>query len=149
MTAPVVGADVPPLERTIGLPDMVAYAGATWDWHRLHYDVDFVRSRGLPAPVVDGQVLGALLVEQLQDWLGPDCFVRAVHFIFKAPVLAGDTVRCEGTVAAVSAARVEVTQRVVVVGPDGGELKVVVAPAGATVLLGRADGPGTHEPGPS
>ena len=24
------------LERTIELADMVAYAGATWDWHRLH-----------------------------------------------------------------------------------------------------------------
>ena len=142
LDVPVAGADIPPLERTIGLPQMVAYAGATWDWHRLHYDVDFVRSRGLPAPVVDGQVLGALLVEQLQDWLGLDCFVRAVHFTFKAPVLAGDTVRCEGTVTQVSDDRVEVTQRVVVVGPDGTVLKVAVAPAGATVLLGRADGPG-------
>ncbi len=138
------GLDVPPLERTIGLPDMVAYAGATWDWHRLHYDVDFVRSRGMPAPVVDGQVLGALLVEQLQDWLGPSSFVRAVHFTFTAPVLAGDTVRCEGTVTEVSDDRVEVSQRVVVVGPDGEELRVAVAPAGATVLLGTTDGPGAR-----
>ncbi len=138
------GGEVPPLVRTIGLPDMVAYAGATWDWHRLHYDVDFVRARGLPAPVVDGQVLGALLVEQLQDWLGPASFVRSLHLTFKAPVLAGDTVRCEGTVAAVSADRVEVTQRVLVVGPDGETLRVAVVPAGATVLLGTADGPGAR-----
>ena len=33
---------VPPLTRTIGLPDMVAYAGATWDWHRMHYDTGYL-----------------------------------------------------------------------------------------------------------
>ena len=37
-----VGDPIPPLERTIGLTDMVAYAGATWDWHKLHYDQAYV-----------------------------------------------------------------------------------------------------------
>ena len=41
------------LERTIELADMVAYAGATWDWHRLHYDSAWLASRGLDRPVVD------------------------------------------------------------------------------------------------
>lgn len=139
-----VGQELPALLRTIGLPDMVAYAGATWDWHRLHYDVEYVLSRGLTAPLVDGQVLGALLVEQLQDWLGPASFVRALRFTFRSPVLAGDTVRCEGNVLAVEADRVEVSQRVVVVGPDGEVLRVAVQPAGATVLVGTADGPGAR-----
>ena len=76
---------------------MVAYAGATWDWHRLHYDPEFVAAARLPAPVVDGQVFGALLVELLQDWLGPRCFVHELHFRFKNLVFAGETVRCEGT----------------------------------------------------
>ncbi len=34
------------------------------------------------------------------------------------------------------------TQRIVVVDADGQETRVAVAKAGATVLLGRADGPG-------
>ncbi len=139
-----VGQELPTLERTIGLTDMVAYAGATWDWHRLHYDADYVQSRGLAAPVVDGQVLGALLVEQLQDWLGPSSFVRAMRFTFRAPVLAGDTVRCEGSVLLVGPDRVEVTQRIVVVGPDGEAVRVAVSPAGAAVLLGTSDGPGAR-----
>ncbi len=139
-----VGQELPTLERTIGLTDMVAYAGATWDWHRLHYDADYVQSRGLAAPVVDGQVLGALLVEQLQDWLGPSSFVRAMRFTFRAPVLAGDTVRCEGSVLLVEPDRVEVTQRIVVVGRDGEAVRVAVSPAGAAVLLGTSDGPGAR-----
>ncbi|HEY8533104.1 MAG TPA: MaoC/PaaZ C-terminal domain-containing protein [Micromonospora sp.] len=142
-----VGDAIPPLTRTITLTDMVAYAGATWDWHRLHYDVDYVKSKGFPAPVVDGQVFGALLVEQLQDWLGPNSFVSKINFTFKSPVFAGETIRCEGTVTEVGEDRVVVTQRVVVVGADGEPARVAVEKAGATVLLGRADGPGAASGG--
>ena len=57
------------------LADMVAYAGSTWDWHRLHYDSAWLDAKGIPAPVVDGQMFGALIAQQLQDWFGPtrDC----------------------------------------------------------------------------
>ena len=142
-----VGDIVPALARTITLTDMVAYAGATWDWHRVHYDPAFVESKKLPAPIVDGQVFGALLVEQLQDWLGPYSFVSTLHFTFNALVFAGETVRCEGTVTEVGEDRLVVEQRVVVVGADGEVARVAVGKAGATVLLGRADGPGATEGG--
>ncbi|MDA0636322.1 MaoC/PaaZ C-terminal domain-containing protein [Nonomuraea sp. MCN248] len=136
MTAPLVepGAEVPPLERTIDLRAMIAYAGSTWDWHRLHYDPDYLASRGLPAPVVDGQVFGALLAEQLQDWLGPGAFVRRLHFRFKNLVFAGETVRCVGRVSAVEDGVVHVEQRVLVVGGDQAE-RVAVEPAGAEIVL--------------
>ncbi|HZJ07404.1 MAG TPA: MaoC/PaaZ C-terminal domain-containing protein [Nocardioidaceae bacterium] len=137
-----VGDSLPPLERTITLTDMVAYAGATWDWHKMHYDPKYVAQKRLPAPVVDGQVFGALLVEQLQDWLGPQSFVQKLNFTFKALVFAGETVRCEGTVTEVHSDRISVQQQVVVVGQDGGVLRTAAGPAGATVMLGTADGPG-------
>jgi len=80
------------LVREITLPRMVAYAGAAWDWHRLHYDQAYATQRGLPAPVVDGQMLGALLAEQVQDHYGPDTFITEMQFRFAAMVFAGDTV---------------------------------------------------------
>lgn len=137
-----VGDPVPPLERRIDLPDMVAYAGATWDWHRLHYDTAYAAEKQLPGPVVDGQVYGALLVEQLQDWLGPRTFVHRLSFTFRNLVFAGETIRCEGEVTGVEADRVTVALRVVVVAPDGGTERVAAGPASAVVLLGRPDGPG-------
>ncbi len=136
------GDVVPPLERTIGLTDMVAYAGATWDWYRSHYDPAFVAAAKLPAPMVDGQVFGALLVEQLQDWLGPQSFVRELSFTFKGLVFAGETVRCEGEVTAVDAERLEVGLRVVVVAEDGTAGRLAAGNVRAVVLLGTADGPG-------
>lgn len=139
-----VGDTVPSLERTITLTDMVAYAGATWDWHKLHYDTAYAAAKQLPGPIVDGQVFGALLVEQLQDWLGPESFVHQLSFTFRNLVFADETVRCEGTVTAVSADQVDVDLRVVVV-LDGIAARTAVAPASAVVLLGRPDGPGARQ----
>jgi len=132
------------LERTITLPAMIAYAGATWDWYRLHYDPDFVAANKLPGPVVDGQVFGALLVEQIQDWLGPYCFVQTLDFQFKNLVFAQETVRCSGTVRAVGDDWADLDLQVDVVGQDGAVLRAAVAPAAARVLLGAADGPGAR-----
>ncbi|MGH9109627.1 MAG: MaoC family dehydratase [Acidimicrobiales bacterium] len=127
------GTALAPLTRTIELPDMVAYAGATWDWYRAHYDTAFAASQHLAGPLVDGQMLGALLAESVQDALGPRARLRRLAFRFKAMVVAGDTVTCTGTV------------ETAVPGPGGllvelvheircGE-RVVVAPASSTVLV--------------
>ena len=135
-----VGIVVPALERTIELPDMVAYAGSTWDWHRLHYDPAYLAEKRLPAPVVDGQVFGALLAEQLLDWLGPDSVLRSLHFRFKALVFAGETVRCTAVVTAIEPDEdgdgdlVTVESTVEVVGERG---RIAVAPAGARVVVRR------------
>lgn len=127
-----VGATVPPLVRKIGLPDMVAYAGATRDWHRLHYDTEYLAAARLDRPVVDGQLLGALLAETVQDWLGPEAYLRKLEFRFARPVFADEVVRCEGEVTEATADTVTIALRVVVVGePD----RVAVAPASA--VLGR------------
>lgn len=109
-----VGDAVPALERTIELPDMVAYAGATWDWHRLHYDPEFAASRGMPAPVVDGQMLGALMAEHAMDHLGPGAFITKLGFRLRAPVVAGDTIRVEGEVTSAEEGSVTLSQRVLV-----------------------------------
>lgn len=96
-----VGHPVPPLERTLTVVTLAAYGGATWDWHRLHYDPEYARARQLPGPVVDGQMFGALLAEALMDWLGPRAFIRRLGFRMKGMVFAGETVRCDGQVTAI------------------------------------------------
>lgn len=144
-----VGDALPELERAITLVDMVAYAGATWDWYRSHYDPAFVAAAKLPAPIVDGQVFGALLVEQLQDWLGPQSFVHQLSFNFKNLVFADETVRCVGEVTSCEDSRVTVSLQVLVVGADGAVDRPAVSAASAVVLLGTPDGPGTEVEVPS
>jgi len=129
----VVGAELPVLERTIELPDMIAYAGATWDWHRLHYDPDYLAEKGVPAPVVDGQVFGAYLAEQLLGALGPQAFIQKLSFRFRSMVFAGEAISCHATITAVAAAPggliLDVEQQVRV-----GD-RVAVAPASAKVMV--------------
>ncbi|MET8335826.1 MaoC/PaaZ C-terminal domain-containing protein [Streptosporangium canum] len=110
------GDEVPALERTVGAADMIAYAGATWDWHRLHHDAAYLRARGLDRPVVDGQLFGALLAEQVQDWLGPDARLRRLRFRLLSMVFAGESVRVTGVVTGVEGPLVTVEQKVLVAG---------------------------------
>jgi acyl dehydratase len=107
-----VGTLCPALERRLSLVRMIAYAGATWDWARLHYDPAYVAERKLPAPVIDGQMLGALLSEALLDWLGPHALIRKLKFRLRAMVFADTTVRCTGEVTALTT---EDAQRLVTV----------------------------------
>ena len=137
------GHELAALERTITLVDMVAYAGATWDWYGLHYDPDFVAAAKVPAPVVDGQVFGALFTELLQDALGPRCFVRELSFTFRNLMFAGETVRCTGTVAEVWADRARVELTATILASEVGPERAAAAPASALVLLDVADGPGS------
>ena len=115
-----VGRPVPPLERTLTVVTLAAYGGATWDWHRLHYDPEYARAHQLPGPVVDGQMFGALLAEALMDWLGPRAFIRRLGFRMKGMVFAGETVRCDGQVTAIHPAEdhdvLAVAQRITVDG---------------------------------
>lgn len=136
------GHELPVLERTITLVDMVAYAGATWDWYGLHYDPSFVEAARVPGPVVDGQVFGALFVELLQDALGPRCFVRELSFSYRNLMFAGETVRCVGTVTDVSPDRLEVDLTATILASEYGPERAAAAPARALVLLGVADGSG-------
>lgn len=125
------GTAVPPLLRTIELADMIAYAGATWDWHRLHYDAAYLTQHKLDRPVVDGQLFGALLAETVQDWLGPAAFLRSLEFRFASLVFAGETVRCEGEVTEATEATITIALRVLAGDPE----RVAVAPAHA--VMGR------------
>jgi acyl dehydratase len=97
---PAVGLVLPLLEQRLELPDLVAYAGATWDWYRVHYDNDASARAGFSAPLVDGQMLGAFLARQAMQWAGPRGRLRRMSFRFKSPVVAGEVIRCESTVTA-------------------------------------------------
>ena len=109
-----VGDELPTLEWKLELHDLVTYAGATWDWYRVHYDPAEIARLDLPGALVDGQMLGALLARQATGWAGPRATVRRMNFRFRSMVFAGDTVRCESRVAAIDGRRVTLEQRVMV-----------------------------------
>ena len=95
-----MGEPLPPLELEITMTSLVMYAGATWDFHRYHYDPAFVAAHGMHAPFMDGQMVGALLARQLMQWGGSDAFVRRLGYRLRAMVYAGERILLSGKVAA-------------------------------------------------
>ena len=106
-----VGDTLPPLEKTFTAVDLFAYGAATWDWHRMHYDAELARSKGFPAPVIDGQMYGAVFASVAMKWAGPRAFMRKMSLKMKSMAFAGDTLRAEGTVTEVKGDAVVLQQR--------------------------------------
>lgn len=92
------GDKLQPLEKTFTSVDLMAYGAATWDWHRMHYDAGLARSRGLQAPIIDGQMYGAVFARAALEWAGPRGFITKLSFKMKSMAFAGDTLVAEGEV---------------------------------------------------
>lgn len=95
-----VGDALPNLEIPVTLTSLVMYAGATWDFHRYHYDAEFVKKNGIDAPFMDGQMLGAFITRLLMQWGGADAFLRKLSYHQKAIIFVGDTITISGHVEA-------------------------------------------------
>lgn len=91
-----VGDNLPALTIEITLDRMMTYGGATWDFHRYHYDLAFVQQMHYKAPFVDGQMWGALLASLVMNWAGPDAFMRKIALRYRAMVYPGDVVEMSG-----------------------------------------------------
>jgi len=98
-----IGDEITPLVKEIGLARMMAYGAATWDFIRLHYDADYARELGFEAPFVDGQMMGGFLTQHIQDWAGPEAFLRKLAFRNRVMAYPGDSLTCRGVVTDVSA----------------------------------------------
>ena len=129
-----VGDQVPTITKHCTLTSMIAYAGATWDWHRLHYDHEYLESKGLAAPVVDGQVFGAYVVQAIQDWLGESAFISELDFRYAGLVFAEEHVQVSGEVTEVSGAGVSLSLKIDVVEASGAVLRPAVTPITAKVV---------------
>jgi acyl dehydratase len=129
-----VGDQIPPLTKHCTLTSMIAYAGATWDWHRLHYDMEYLQSKGLKAPVVDGQVFGAYVVQALQDWLGEKAFISALDFRYAGLVFAEEFVQVSGEVTEANGEGLAFALQIDVVDSNGAVVRPAVAPISASVV---------------
>jgi hydroxyacyl-ACP dehydratase HTD2-like protein with hotdog domain len=47
------------------------FSAATNNGHRIHYDLPYAQTEGLPSILVQGPLQAALLAKLLTDWIGP------------------------------------------------------------------------------
>ncbi len=89
-------------ERTmpvITTVQLVKYAGASGDYHRIHYDQPYATNEaGLGGVIAHGMLTMAFMGSAVAEWAGPSALVRHLDARFTAPVRPGDVVSVKALV---------------------------------------------------
>lgn len=128
-----VGDELPVVVRNASRVQLFLYSAATWNPHRIHYDVDYARFEGHPDVIVHGPLQGAWLSQYLTDWVGPAGRLVDLRWQNRASALPEQDYEFRGKVAAVDGSRI--TLEVWEQHPDG----TVLMPGRAVVVLPRRD----------
>lgn len=112
---PAVGDTLPPLTIPITRTLIVAGAVASRDYQDVHHDAEAAREKGSPDIFMNILTTNGLVGRYLTDHFGPRAVLRKVAIRLGAPNYPGDTMRLDGTVAAVDGDTVTVR----VVGTNG------------------------------
>lgn len=86
------------LKFKFNFSNMILYAGSTWDWHKIHYDPEYLKEKSIPKPVVDGQVFGSLISKQLLAHFGKNSRIVRMDFKFKSMVFEGESIEIKSDV---------------------------------------------------
>lgn len=72
------------------------YSALTFNSHRIHYDADYCRAAGYPAPVVHGPLIATLLLDLVRRSL-PSASVASFEFRARSPLFCGEDLVLQGS----------------------------------------------------
>ena len=101
-----VGDHLPTVVRNASRVQLFLYSAATWNPHRIHYDVDYARFEGHPDIIVHGPLQGAWLSQYVTDWAGPAGRMLELRWQNRASALPGVDYQFNGHVTAIEDDRV-------------------------------------------
>lgn len=96
-----VGDELPVVIRNASRVQLFLYSAATWNPHRIHYDIDYARFEGHPDVIVHGPLQGAWLSQYVTDWAGPAGRILNLSWQNRASALPEQDYEFRGTVKAV------------------------------------------------
>ena len=133
-----VGHELPAVVQNASRVQLFLYSAATWNPHRIHYDVDYARFEGHPDVIVHGPLQGAWLSQYVTDWAGPAGRILSLSWQNRASALPENDYEFHGRVTAIDVAAGVVSLEVWEQTLDG----TVIMPGVATVRLPRREVPG-------
>ena len=92
------GTYLPPLVKKPTTRQLVKYAGASGDFHEIHYDKDFAQNTGLSGVILHGALKNAFLGQLVTDWMGDQGFLKKLSCQYRGMDVPGDTLTCKGRV---------------------------------------------------
>ena len=87
-----------PLVKRTTTQDLVKYAGASRDFHEIHYDKDFALRVGLPGVILHGALKAAYLGQLMTNWIGDSGALKTLGCQHRGMDVPADTVACGGLV---------------------------------------------------
>lgn len=96
MTEPA-GTPIPEWTVRPGLIDTVMFAGAMWEFQRLHFDHDWARQEGLERAIVQGPLLGNYLTRTVDEQLDGQYELDQITWRNRATVPVDEVLTCGGT----------------------------------------------------
>jgi len=100
------------LKHSFDQANMILYAGSTWDWHKIHYDKNYLEENKIPSPVVDGQVFGALISKQLLEHFGNFSRVLSMDFQYKSMVFSGESIEISSVIVNEASDKIEIQSKI-------------------------------------
>jgi hydroxyacyl-ACP dehydratase HTD2-like protein with hotdog domain len=94
---------LPELILRPGLLDTVMYAGAMWEFQRLHFDHQQAVHEGLASAVVQGPLLGNYLARTIEAGMPPGFELAQLGWRNRAVVHIDEELRCGGELTPVAA----------------------------------------------
>jgi acyl dehydratase len=96
-----VGDAIPGVTWSVSRDDLSAYADASGDRNPLHLDDEAARAVGFPGVIAHGMLTMGRLASAVLGWAGDGAWLTRLRAQFRAPVFAGETVVCGGTVTSI------------------------------------------------
>jgi acyl dehydratase len=93
-----VGGELPALVKFPTTMQLVKYAGASGDYHQIHYDKDFAVATGLPGVIVHGWLVLAFLGQMVTDWLGEGGRLVKLNGTYRGINRVAEEIFCYGKV---------------------------------------------------
>src|SRR5512145_2482880 len=86
------GDELPPLQVTPDLAQVIRFCALSWVFPAAFYDVDAARAQGMPGSLVPGPLKLGFIYRAIDDWLGGAGFVRHVRAAHRRPDITGDPI---------------------------------------------------------
>jgi acyl dehydratase len=93
-----VGDEVPPYRHKAGYLELNRFAGANEELIPIHMDPEASQKSGLPGVITMGNLKVAYIVNMLEDWAGPESWLRKLTVQFRGMDVVNQTLVAKGTV---------------------------------------------------
>jgi acyl dehydratase len=91
--------ELPVLQKTPGVTQLVKYAAGSGDFNPLHHDFNFPQSKMLGSIIVHGRFKYAALGELISNWLGHNGRIKSISCQYRGMDMPDQEIVCGGRVA--------------------------------------------------